>query len=125
MSKQSANEQQCYKLMSHAPDDSTAAPELAEMQFIQQLYLTERYGNIQNSDFASECATWFLTLIEETTCGPRISQYTVTKIFGPKRNDTRKRASKFPTTYLMKFLSYIALYSKTLSLSATKVQQQR
>ena len=39
----------------------------------------------------------------------------MTKIFWPKRKGTRKWASKFPTTYLMKFLSCIDLYSKTLS----------
>jgi hypothetical protein len=116
-SKQNANEQQCYKLMSHAPDDSAAAPERAEIQILQQLYLIERYGNIHNSNFASGCATWFLTLIKENTCSLRIFQYTVTKLFGPKRKDTRKCAYEFPTTYLLKFLSYtcIALYSNTLS----------
>jgi hypothetical protein len=78
---------------------------------------------IENSNFASGCAAGFLTLIKENMCSLRIFQYTVTKIFGPKRKDIRIWASKFPTMYLMKFISYIALYSKTLS--ATKVQQKQ
>jgi hypothetical protein len=119
-SKQSANEQQCY-----AADDSTDAPERPKIQSrpIQELYLTESCCNIQNCNFSSGRATSFLTLIKENTCRLRIYQYKVTKVFGPKRKDTRKWASKFTTTYFMKFVAYIALYSKTLS--ATKVQKQR